>query len=84
MLRRVVVFNAGSDAEPGRSLNFIVGGNILGRGVTIENLLVTYYLREPKIGQMEYPLHDPRLAALIWTGHLLVHDKQRGVDESGR
>ncbi len=59
--RRVVVFNAGSDAEPGRGLNFIIGGNILGRGVTIENLLVTYYLREPKVGQMDTMLQHARM-----------------------
>jgi hypothetical protein len=29
-------------AAAGKGLNFIVGGNILGRGVTIENLRVTY------------------------------------------
>ncbi len=59
--RRVVVFNAGSDAEPGRGLNFIVGGNILGRGVTIENLLVTYYVRQPKTGQMDTMLQHARM-----------------------
>lgn len=59
--RKVVVVNAEADAEPGRGLNFIVGGNILGRGVTIENLLVTYYLREPKIGQMDTMLQHARM-----------------------
>lgn len=59
--RRVVVVNAGADAEPGRGLNFIIGGNILGRGVTIENLLVTYYLREPKTGQMDTMLQHARM-----------------------
>lgn len=59
--RRVIVINAESDAELGSALNFIVGGNILGRGVTIENLLVTYYLREPKIGQMDTMLQHARM-----------------------
>ena len=59
--RRVVVFNAGSKAESGRGLNFIVGGNILGRGLTIENLLVTYYMREPRIGQMDTMLQHARM-----------------------
>ncbi len=59
--RKVVVVNAGAEAEPGRALNFIVGGNILGRGVTIDNLLVTYYLREPKIGQMDTMLQHARM-----------------------
>lgn len=59
--RKIVVVNAETDAEPGKSLNFIVGGNILGRGVTIENLLVTYYLREPKTGQMDTMLQHARM-----------------------
>ncbi len=59
--RRVVVVNAGAEAEPGKALNFIVGGNILGRGVTIENLLVTYYLREPRTGQMDTMLQHARM-----------------------
>jgi hypothetical protein len=59
--RKVVVINAEADAEAGKGLNFIVGGNILGRGVTIENLLVTYYLRQPKIGQMDTMLQHARM-----------------------
>jgi len=59
--RRIVVVNAGADAEPGRALNFIIGGNILGRGVTIDNLLVSYYLREPKTGQMDTMLQHARM-----------------------
>lgn len=37
----------------GPRLNFIVGGNILGRGLTIDDLLVTYYIREAKTSQMD-------------------------------
>jgi hypothetical protein len=37
----------------GPRLNFVVGGNILGRGLTIEDLLVTYYVREAKTPQMD-------------------------------
>lgn len=59
--RKIVVVNAEADAQPGKSLNFIVGGNILGRGVTIDNLLVTYYLREPKTGQMDTMLQHARM-----------------------
>lgn len=59
--RRVLVVNAGADASRGKGVNFIIGGNILGRGVTIENLLVTYYLREPKIGQMDTMLQHARM-----------------------
>lgn len=61
VLRKVVVVNADTDAEAGRGFNFIIGGNILGRGVTIENLLVTYYLRQPKVGQMDTTLQHARM-----------------------
>jgi hypothetical protein len=40
--RKIVVINAETEAEYGRGLNLIIGGNILGRGVTIDNLLVTH------------------------------------------
>ena len=41
--------------------NFIIGGNIVGRGLTIPNLLVTYYLRRPKISQMDTMLQHARM-----------------------
>ena len=60
--REVLVVNsAGSQADFGRALNFIVGGNILGRGLTIDNLLVTYYLRRAKISQMDTVLQHARM-----------------------
>jgi len=59
--RKVVVVNGEADAEAGKGLNFVIGGNILGRGVTIENLLVTYYLRQPKTGQMDTMLQHARM-----------------------
>ena len=37
----------------GPRVNFLVGGNILGRGLTIDNLLVTYYVREAQTSQMD-------------------------------
>ena len=37
----------------GPRLNFLIGGNILGRGLTIGDLLVTYYIREAKISQVD-------------------------------
>ncbi len=37
----------------GPRLNFLVGGNILGRGLTIDDLLVTYYIREAQVSQMD-------------------------------
>lgn len=56
-----VVNSANSRVDFGRELNFIVGGNILGRGLTIENLLVTYYLRRAKISQMDTVLQHARM-----------------------
>jgi hypothetical protein len=56
-----VVNSANSPVEFGRQLNFIVGGNILGRGLTIENLLVTYYLRRAKVSQMDTVLQHARM-----------------------
>ncbi len=60
--RQVIVVNSDADnAEFGRGLNFIIGGNILGRGLTIENLLVTYYLRSAKVSQMDTMLQHARM-----------------------
>jgi len=41
------------EADYSPRLNFLVGGNILGRGLTIDDLLVTYYVREAKTSQMD-------------------------------
>lgn len=61
-LRRVLEVNSASeDVTFGRCMNFVVGGNILGRGLTIENLLVTYYLRQAKISQMDTVLQHARM-----------------------
>ncbi|MFN0251525.1 MAG: Z1 domain-containing protein [Kofleriaceae bacterium] len=60
--RRVIVVNAASDqSEFGSAFNFLVGGNILGRGLTIENLLATYYLRMPRTTQMDTMLQHARM-----------------------
>lgn len=56
-----IVNSANAGGEFARELNFIVGGNILGRGLTIENLLVTYYLRRAKISQMDTVLQHARM-----------------------
>ena len=45
----------------GRHMNFLIGGNILGRGLTIDNLLVTYYMRYPKTSQMDTVLQHARM-----------------------
>jgi|GEM_PF-1015308 len=60
--REVLVVNSDKDAAKfGPRLNFIVGGNILGRGLTIKNLLVTYYLRSAKVAQMDTMLQHARM-----------------------
>lgn len=79
VLRKVIVVNAATDAQAGRGFNFIIGGNILGRGVTIENLLVTYYLRQPKVGQMDTTLQHARMYGyrkklMPYTRVFLPHD----------
>lgn len=61
-LRRVLTVNSNNSAlEFGSSANFMVGGNILGRGLTIKNLLVTYYLRSAKTTQMDTMLQHARM-----------------------
>ncbi|MGL3210690.1 Z1 domain-containing protein [Bradyrhizobium sp. BR 1433] len=51
----IIVYNSAAELPqaPGPRVNFLVGGNILGRGLTIDDLLVTYYVREAKISQMD-------------------------------
>lgn len=55
-LGQAEVLRINSKAGPrgyGPRLNFLIGGNILGRGLTIDDLLVTYYIREAKTSQMD-------------------------------
>jgi hypothetical protein len=60
--RQIIVLNAqGSDVSFGPYFNFVVGGNILGRGLTIEDLLVTYYLRQAQTAQMDTMLQHARM-----------------------
>jgi len=52
--RRVLVVNAQGDRlDFGPQYAFVVGGNILSRGLTIDDLLVTYYFRQPRVTQMD-------------------------------
>jgi Z1 domain len=54
--RRILVINARTKRTGiayGRCLNFLIGGNTLGRGIAIRDLLVTYYVREAKISQID-------------------------------
>ncbi len=60
--RNVAVVNAkGGDLSVRPGLNFLIGGNILGRGLTLPNLLVTYYLRAARSGQMDTMLQHARM-----------------------
>lgn len=53
-LRRIAAVNYRTGRiNYGPAANFIIGGNILGRGLTIANLLVTYYLRTAGVTQMD-------------------------------
>ncbi len=62
----------------GPRLNFAVGGNILGRGLTIDDLLVTYYVREAQVSQMDTVwqharMYGYRLALMPYTRVYLPH-----------
>ena len=50
----IITVNSQNDVPPfGPRVNYLVGGNILGRGLTIDDLLVTYYVREAQVPQMD-------------------------------
>jgi Z1 domain len=54
--KRLLVINARTKRTGinyGRCLNFLIGGNTLGRGIAIRDLLVTYYVREARISQID-------------------------------
>jgi hypothetical protein len=54
--RRLLVINAREKRQGinyGRGLNFLIGGNTLGRGIAIRDLLVTYYVRDSRISQID-------------------------------
>jgi hypothetical protein len=54
--RRLLVINARvkrQGIDYGRGLNFLIGGNTLGRGIAIRDLLVTYYVREARMSQID-------------------------------
>lgn len=61
--RRIRIVNSeGNSGDEARGApNFIIGGNIVGRGLTIPNLLVTYYVRKPKTSQMDTMLQHARM-----------------------
>jgi hypothetical protein len=41
--------------------NFLIGGNSIGRGLAIKNLLVTHYVREPKVANMDTMYQHARM-----------------------
>ncbi len=54
--RRLLVINAKIKRQGiayGGGLNFLIGGNTLGRGIAVKNLLVTYYVRDSKMSQID-------------------------------
>lgn len=55
--RKILVINAENNKrngiEYGSGFNFLIGGNTLGRGIAIPNLLVTYYVRNARTTQMD-------------------------------
>lgn len=54
---KILVINASNNKrrgiEYGPGFNFLIGGNTLGRGIAIPNLLVTYYVRQAVTSQMD-------------------------------
>lgn len=62
--REVFVLNkntTGDELNYSRYFNFLIGGNTLGRGLSIKKLLVTYYVREAKITQMDTMYQHARM-----------------------
>jgi hypothetical protein len=61
-LRNMRIINAEGDSlNLTTGLNFLIGGNILGRGLTIRRLLVTYYMRNARATQMDTMLQHARM-----------------------
>jgi hypothetical protein len=59
---QIVLVNGEAARPPyGPRMNFLVGGNILGRGLTIDDLLTTYYLRQAQTSQMDTVLQHARM-----------------------
>ncbi len=62
--REVILLNkntTGDELAYSKYFNFLIGGNTLGRGLAIKNLLVTYYVREAKITQMDTMYQHARM-----------------------
>lgn len=62
--REILILNTnttGDELQYSKYFNFLIGGNTLGRGLAIKNLLVTYYIREAKITQMDTMYQHARM-----------------------
>ena len=62
--REILLINkntTGDELTYSKYFNFLIGGNTLGRGLAIKNLLVTYYIREAKIAQMDTMYQHARM-----------------------
>lgn len=63
--KRVLTINSANakrrGIEYGPGFNFLVGGNTLGRGIAIPNLLVTYYVRDAKMSQIDTMYQHARM-----------------------
>lgn len=70
----VITVNVNSgEPQYGPTFNFVVGGNILGRGLTIDDLLVTYYLREAQTSQMDTVWQHARMYG--YRAHLMPYTR---------
>ncbi len=81
-LRQAQVSRINSKADVpqyGPRVNFLVGGNILGRGLTIDDLLVTYYIREARMSQMDTVWQHARMFGYrrAFIDHVRVYLPQR-------
>jgi len=64
IFRRILLINKNTTRDQlnySRYFNFLIGGNTLGRGLAIRNLLVTYYVRESKKPQMDTVFQHARM-----------------------
>jgi hypothetical protein len=62
--REILILNkntTGDELNYSKYFNFLIGGNTLGRGLAIKNLLVTYYVREAKTTQMDTMYQHARM-----------------------
>ncbi len=74
--KKILVINAKQKRqgiEYGPGLNFLIGGNTLGRGIAIPNLLVTYYVRTAKVSQIDTMHQHARMFG--YRNHTLPYTK---------